>query len=96
MTNLELNQIYQYLQNSSEAPAVSLGLSASQLEMLPVFTYYDHYQLDQECTICLGAFSDGESLKTLPCLHNYHSICIDQWLGIQANCPLCKQTIDPS
>ena len=32
--------------------------------------------------------------KTLPCMHIYHSECIDKWLMINKVCPICLQRID--
>jgi len=45
------------------------------------------------CSICLGEFVKGEMCKTLPCAHQYHSGCIDQWLSNVAQCPMCKTDI---
>ncbi|KAL0464752.1 UNVERIFIED_CONTAM: E3 ubiquitin-protein ligase [Sesamum latifolium] len=48
---------------------------------------------DAECCICLCAYDDGTELRELPCLHHFHSACIDKWLHINATCPLCKFNI---
>lgn len=45
------------------------------------------------CVICLDAFEDGARLKILPCLHSYHSTCVDEWLVGHSSCPLCKQDV---
>ncbi|TPX39285.1 hypothetical protein SeLEV6574_g07331 [Synchytrium endobioticum] len=45
------------------------------------------------CAICLDGFNAvGLTIRTLPCLHNFHMDCIDPWL-LQHNrlCPCCKQ-----
>jgi hypothetical protein len=34
------------------------------------------------CVICRVEFEDGEKLKLLPCKHQYHGECIEQWLNI--------------
>lgn len=48
------------------------------------------------CSICLEAFEEGESLRMLPCMHAYHTPCIDTWLQQKASCPVCKISIrDP-
>ncbi len=33
------------------------------------------------CVICLVKFERDEVIKTLPCFHFYHSICIDRVRG---------------
>ena len=44
----------------------------------------------RSCSICLEAFAQGEALKTLPCVHNFHAACIDPWLAINGVCPECR------
>ncbi|CAI5465969.1 unnamed protein product [Closterium sp. Yama58-4] len=47
----------------------------------------------EQCTVCLEPFQEGEMVRLLPCLHQFHSQCIDQWLQRQANCPICKHQL---
>ncbi|KAH3708536.1 hypothetical protein DPMN_067989 [Dreissena polymorpha] len=35
------------------------------------------------CHICLETYNTGDRLKTLPCFHDFHSSCIDQWLSVR-------------
>ena len=44
----------------------------------------------QECDICLVDFKEGDMVKSLQCLHFYHSHCIDDWLHKKSICPNCK------
>jgi hypothetical protein len=47
-----------------------------------------------DCSVCLGEFKDGESLRLLPkCNHAFHQQCIDKWLKSHSNCPLCRSNI---
>uniref|UniRef100_A0A0E0BA22 RING-type E3 ubiquitin transferase n=1 Tax=Oryza glumipatula TaxID=40148 RepID=A0A0E0BA22_9ORYZ len=47
-----------------------------------------------DCSVCLGEFRDGESLRLLPkCSHAFHVPCIDTWLRSHSNCPLCRYNI---
>ncbi|KAI5063811.1 hypothetical protein GOP47_0020481 [Adiantum capillus-veneris] len=45
---------------------------------------------DAACCICLGMYRDNAELRGLPCSHHFHVECVDQWLKINASCPLCK------
>ncbi|KAJ3193503.1 hypothetical protein HK101_004711 [Irineochytrium annulatum] len=54
---------------------------------------------DTICAICTCDFEDGETLRELPCGHDYHEECISTWIlgdGVtnakkHRECPLCKQ-----
>ena len=43
------------------------------------------------CSICLEPFRDGDLLRFLPCLHRMHCEELDQWLLVNASCPVCKE-----
>lgn len=44
---------------------------------------------DNECTVCLAEYQDGEALRTLPCGHFFHAAkCIDRWLLSHSSCPM--------
>lgn len=45
------------------------------------------------CSVCLEDFKDGDQMKNLPCNHDYHVGCIDQWLATNATCPVCKASV---
>ncbi|KAL0929193.1 hypothetical protein M5K25_001137 [Dendrobium thyrsiflorum] len=42
------------------------------------------------CSVCLEQVLAGEMIRSLPCLHQFHSNCIDPWLRQQGTCPVCK------
>lgn len=48
---------------------------------------------DAVCSICLVEYEEGEQLRQLNCLHHFHVVCIDQWLKLKADCPLCVTSI---
>ncbi len=55
---------------SSQAP----GLSPSQINALPSFTFTPTGNLSAEnlsCSICMDEFAPGAELRLLPCLHRY-------------------------
>lgn len=33
-----------------------------------------------ECAICLEDYAEGDRIRTLPCKHEFHQKCIDNWL----------------
>lgn len=48
----------------------------------------------EDCSVCLGEFKDGETVKVLPrCKHWFHMECVDTWLKAHVNCPLCRSPI---
>jgi Ring finger domain len=63
--------------------------SKSAVESLPNITA-DESMVDLECAVCKELVLVGESLKRLPCSHDYHANCILPWLGIRNTCPLCR------
>jgi hypothetical protein len=45
------------------------------------------------CCVCLESFEEGEPLRVLPCFHQFHVLCVDKWLAVKAECPVCKVSI---
>jgi hypothetical protein len=45
------------------------------------------------CAICLENYLVDDKIRTLPCFHHMHQICVDRWLRQKANCPICKHNI---
>ncbi len=57
---------------------------------------------DQEkCPVCLGGIGTIETAtgkwsvecKTLECKHVFHEKCIDKWISIKPNCPVCRNSL---
>ncbi|CAF2050859.1 BnaA09g45710D [Brassica napus] len=42
------------------------------------------------CSICLEEWSGGDVAAEMPCKHEFHSKCVEEWLGRHATCPLCR------
>jgi len=53
----------------------------------------------KSCSICMTDFVEGDVLRILPCFHEFHSECVDQWFlqqnekGKDASCPLDRKKI---
>lgn len=48
--------------------------------------------MEVECSVCMEYLGQEEEVRILrPCLHQFHSACIDKWFqGRNATCPLCR------
>ncbi|XP_068667239.1 probable E3 ubiquitin-protein ligase ZFP1 isoform X2 [Aristolochia californica] len=53
--------------------------------------------MDQEenvtCIICQVEYEENEKIGTLVCGHDYHAVCIRQWLLVKNVCPICKASV---
>ncbi|XP_010266501.1 PREDICTED: putative RING-H2 finger protein ATL21A [Nelumbo nucifera] len=51
---------------------------------------------DRVCSICLSEYRPKETLRCIPeCQHCFHADCIDEWLRLNATCPLCRNSPSP-
>ncbi|KAL1525804.1 hypothetical protein AB1Y20_020644 [Prymnesium parvum] len=48
----------------------------------------------RSCCVCLEDINAGAKVRTLPCLHTFHSECAEEWLKKKKVCPLCQFSID--
>jgi hypothetical protein len=63
------------------------------LKSLVKSKWSQRFENDQdECCICLGQYSQGQLIVTLPCdsKHYFHDHCISKWLLLHEQCPFCK------
>lgn len=58
---------------------------------------YNSEKKDINCIICLDDIEEGDSVRSLRCLHKFHQKCIDEWLQKQKKdnllCPICETKI---
>ncbi|XP_070222705.1 E3 ubiquitin-protein ligase RLIM-like [Bos mutus] len=65
------------------------GLTKLQIDNLPL-RFFEEKDAAKICTICITEYTAGNMLRVLPCSHEYHYQCIDQWLEEHSNCPICR------
>jgi SNF2 family DNA or RNA helicase len=46
-----------------------------------------------ECCICLEKAEQKET-TWLPCSHSFHTSCIQKWLKVKPECPVCRNPVD--
>jgi len=90
--------------NEESGPAMealihSGGLTEAEMERLPrrVVQAGDDLLRREDndgyfCSVCLEAFCEGDSVRTVPCFHTFHERCINDWLSRRAICPICKHS----
>eukprot|EP00668_Euglena_longa_P045214 GGOE01060849.1.p1 GENE.GGOE01060849.1~~GGOE01060849.1.p1 ORF type:complete len:290 (+),score=63.92 GGOE01060849.1:898-1767(+) len=87
----------QLLRLEEQLGIVSRGASVEQIDALPTTVAQSRHSAAAEaphtCAVCLEEFDTGQSLRTLPCLHQFHRECVDRWLGMNRCCPVCKTDI---
>ncbi|XP_071732203.1 E3 ubiquitin ligase BIG BROTHER-related-like [Rutidosis leptorrhynchoides] len=98
--DLDSMQYEELLQLAEVVGIENRGVSASRISQLPTSKYrsrlFSKNKKKEEnfsCVICQTEFSFGERLITLPCLHQYHSKCISDWLKLKKNCPICQKEV---
>ncbi|CAK90316.1 unnamed protein product (macronuclear) [Paramecium tetraurelia] len=49
-----------------------------------------------DCTICLQKLNDELEVRQTCCHHNFHSLCIKEWLkNNKKECPVCRSNLVP-
>ncbi|CAI9773773.1 unnamed protein product [Fraxinus pennsylvanica] len=66
------------------------------IQELPKFTLKTVPVDCSECPICLEEFRVGNEVRGLPCAHNFHVECIDEWLRLNIKCPRCRCSVFPN
>ncbi|XP_064399565.1 uncharacterized protein LOC135346024 isoform X2 [Halichondria panicea] len=70
-------------------PARPQGLTKATLDRLPVHMW-ERSNEEQKCVVCMCSYEAKERVRFLPCTHNYHQDCIDQWFKDHSTCPICR------
>ncbi|CAH1786268.1 unnamed protein product [Owenia fusiformis] len=71
------------------------GLTTHQINLLPVKKYVaaDARDPEAECNVCMCEYEENQNIRILPCFHEFHDSCIDQWIKGNPTCPVCRVEI---
>lgn len=80
---------------SLQPPRLVMGLDKLTIDSYPMTVLGESKRLpkasDSMCAICLSEYQPNDTLRTVPeCNHYFHSNCIDEWLKLNATCPVCR------
>eukprot|EP00811_Abedinium_folium_P034935 NODE_7773_length_1551_cov_8.372191.p1 GENE.NODE_7773_length_1551_cov_8.372191~~NODE_7773_length_1551_cov_8.372191.p1 ORF type:complete len:413 (+),score=132.68 NODE_7773_length_1551_cov_8.372191:81-1241(+) len=95
---LPLHSVLQMVRNHEERRQT--GAADEAIEALPTRIYRGVRAAAGEagsehsrCQVCMEDFAEGDELRTLPCLHLFHTACVDQWLKVNSICPTCRHKV---
>ena len=74
-------------------PARMGGVPQRLLAQLPRYLGSTRTGEDSSCSICLEVFRPNDELMRLPCFHEFHAICVIDWLKKNRCCPVDKVDI---
>ncbi|WOH12283.1 hypothetical protein DCAR_0831785 [Daucus carota subsp. sativus] len=84
-----------------QPPAFVTGLDKLTIDSYPMTVLGASKRLpkpsDSTCAICLSEYQPKDTIRTVPaCNHYFHSTCIDEWLKLNATCPVCRNSPEGS
>lgn len=77
----------------SEEEQIKIAKRIGLIQHLPT-GQYDGSKKIRECVICMLDFQIGDPVRFLPCMHIYHTKCIDDWLMRSFTCPSCLEPVE--
>nr|XP_043628753.1 putative RING-H2 finger protein ATL21A [Erigeron canadensis] len=81
-------------------PPTTTGLDGPTIASYPKTVLGESCRLakdDGTCPICLSDYKPKEEVRTIPeCNHYFHAECIDEWLKLNATCPICRNSPETS
>lgn len=68
------------------------GLPRHHIDQLPSYKYspQNHQGEQTSCVVCMCEFEARQTLRVLPCAHEFHAKCVDKWLRSNRTCPICR------
>jgi hypothetical protein len=84
----------QLLEMQENAGHVSRGLDKKEIDAIPSKVWFKGRTKTDNCTICMSDFCKSERYKVLEkCKHEFHDMCLDEWLKVEKKCPICKESV---
>ena len=78
-----------------EGTQITNGQLTSKVRNIPTIIWNaTKVNTTKECQVCCEEFVNGDVIRILPCMHQYHCKCVDKWLGQKETCPECRHPID--
>ena len=68
--------------------ALRYNITSNHIKFDPNFTLFICIEY------CILEFEEEEDVRRLPCMHLFHVPCVDQWLGLNKRCPICRVDIE--
>ncbi|GFO44219.1 RING finger protein 44 [Plakobranchus ocellatus] len=104
LANIQLNSnedVGDFLDDIGQIPdyhsSPDNGLSVDKIQEIPTRQFSrgaEHSGSDQtSCVFCICDFEDKQLLRILPCFHEFHAECVDEWLKTNRTCPLCRHDL---
>ncbi|KAK9872683.1 hypothetical protein WA026_018817 [Henosepilachna vigintioctopunctata] len=89
------NESYDELLDLDEGLENPRGLAKQKIESLVSFKFnVDRHQGNQtSCVVCMFAFEPSQLIRRLPCSHEFHANCIDEWFQTKTSCPICRKNV---
>lgn len=86
---------FAFLQSMFEEQAtLTRHIATGVIESLPLRTIEAGDEaVGETCAVCLDTFNEGDAIRNLTCLHEFHKDCCDPWLQENHTCPLCQRNI---
>ena len=69
------------------------GMTPDELEDCTSVFQCEENLSSVECGYCLEKYEHGEEVRMLPCLHKFHTGCVDKWLKLHSCCPHCRMNV---
>ncbi|KAK2983693.1 hypothetical protein RJ640_023227 [Escallonia rubra] len=91
------HSISEFSSTVAPQPTLVVGLDGPTIESYPKTILGESRRLpkpdDNTCPICLSEYRPKETLRSIPeCQHCFHADCIDEWLRLNATCPVCRNS----